>query len=61
MSAAQESRRQWHSGYYCAVSALLREEGCVTTVVRELFARGGDATLADPEDIELFRQHGLME
>ncbi len=51
----------WSRGYFCAVAALLREEGCVTAGVQSLFAQGGDAKLADPDDIELFRQHGMME
>ncbi|MDF0506545.1 hypothetical protein POK33_37975 [Burkholderia cenocepacia] len=49
----------WTRGYYCAVAALLREEGTVTTAVSNLFAAGGDWRKADPYDIALFEQHGL--
>lgn len=52
---------EWARGYYCAVAALLRVERCVTNDVRDLFAHGGCAERADPEDMALFRQHGLME
>jgi len=47
-------------GYFCAVSVLLREVGAAETCVQSLFAQGGDASKADVEDIELFREHGLM-
>lgn len=47
-------------GYFCAVSVALREEGIVSAAVRSMFEQGGDPTLADPFDIELFREHGLM-
>jgi len=47
-------------GYYCAVAALLREEGNVTTSVRSLFGSGGNPLNADQTDIDLFRKHGLL-
>ena len=47
-------------GYYCAVAALLREEGCVTPTVRMLYGAGGSPADADPEDAELFAAHGLL-
>jgi hypothetical protein len=50
----------WCRGYYCAVSVLLREEGVVTPAVGSLFDQGGGAENADPEDIALFRDHGLL-
>lgn len=50
---------RWTQGYFCAVAVALREDGD-TTIVRSLFKQGGDPTLADPVDIELFRAHGLM-
>jgi hypothetical protein len=50
----------WCRGYYCAVSALLREEGVATPAVRSLFDQGGGAEYADPEDVALFREHGLL-
>ena len=37
-------------GYYCAIAALLREEGCVTSQIKSLFNAGGDFNKADPED-----------
>lgn len=57
---AAAAATQWSRGYYCAVAVLLRVEGCVTADVRDLFNQGGGAAHADQEDIELFRQHGLM-
>lgn len=52
--------RNWCQGYYCAVATLIREAGCVETSVRDLFKHGGDPELADSEDLELFREHGLL-
>lgn len=46
-------------GYFCAVAVALREQGD-TSLVRSLFAQGGNSSKADPQDIELFREHGLM-
>ena len=46
-------------GYFCAVGAALREEG-TSTLVRSLFAQGGDPSKADAADIALFVEHGLM-
>ncbi|CAE6792675.1 hypothetical protein R70006_04920 [Paraburkholderia domus] len=54
------SGNDWCRGYYCAVSVLLREEGVVTPAVRSLFDQGGGAENADPDDIALFREHGLI-
>lgn len=51
---------EWCKGYYCAVSVLLREEGIVTPAVRSLFDQGGGVENADPVDIALFREHGLL-
>lgn len=56
-----KASRDWSRGYYCAVAVLLHEEGTDTTAVSSLFSQGGDPELADPEDIELFKQHGLMK
>lgn len=47
-------------GYFCAVTVLLRECGHVTAEVRSLFSQGGDAMLADKEDIALFVDYGLI-
>jgi hypothetical protein len=49
----------WARGYYCAVATLLKEDG-LTTQVRSLFAQGCSWHVADPDDIELFRRHGLI-
>lgn len=51
----------WTRGYYSAVAALLRKEGSVTTTVRSLFEKGGDARKADSDDVALFREHGLLD
>ena len=58
--AETKLRHDWERGYFCAVSVLLREEGQASSNVRSLFSQGGDPTYADPLDIELFREHGLM-
>ena len=63
MSSKRRVKRdenQWSQGYYCAVAVLLRETGCVDTNVQSLFQHGGDPDLADPVDLVLFREHGLM-
>ena len=57
---AARSGNDWCRGYYCAVSVLLREEGIVAPAVRSLFDQGGGAENADPDDIALFREYGLI-
>lgn len=52
-------RSEWARGWYCAVAVLLREEGAVTPSVLMLYETGGNAADADPEDQQLFREHGL--
>lgn len=52
--------RDFTRGYFCAVGVLLREEGAVTTQVRDLFNQGGNAELADECDKVLFREYGLL-
>ena len=54
------SMRDFARGYFCAVAALLRETGNVSTDVESLFRQGGEPWKADQCDIELFREHGLM-
>ncbi|MEY2153065.1 hypothetical protein AB7849_19325 [Rhodanobacter sp. 115] len=51
---------EWCCGYFTAVALLLRQEGAVTTEVRELFAMGGPVDHAHPDDIALFQEYGLM-
>lgn len=53
--------RDWVRGYFCAVAVLLKEEGQVNTTVRSLFDQCGHAELADPEDLALFREYGLVK
>ncbi len=57
-------RSEFTRGYYCAVAVMLREDGSVTTSVRSLFNQGGDEktifAAADADDIELFREYGLL-
>lgn len=48
-------------GYFCAVATMLRMEGCVNAQIRELFEGGGDPLKADRFDVELFREHGLID
>ena len=57
------SASEWARGYFCAVAMLVKDnyqEGCHGTEVRSLFQGGGDWRLADAEDIETFRLHGLI-
>lgn len=60
VAVVQRPRSEFARGYFCAVSVLLREEGLVNASVRSLFTQGGDPAHADPLDIELFRELGLM-
>lgn len=55
-----EEPGQFERGYFCAVSALLHEDG-ETSLVRSIFGQGGDPSNADPIDIERFVQHGLIQ
>lgn len=55
----QATGNEWTRGYYCAVSAALREEGLVTPLVRSLYDQGGNPQYADQEDREHFASHGL--
>ena len=48
-------------GYYAAVAALLRKEGRVTPIVREMFAAGIGIEHVDAGDRALFRAAGLIE
>lgn len=60
MTRTTQKANAWNRGYYCAVAVLLRETGTVDTNVKSLFEQGGRPELADDEDQELFRNHGLM-
>ena len=51
----------WLRGYYCAVAIMLREAGAVTPEILSLYRQGGDAARADPSDVMLFRNYGLMQ
>jgi hypothetical protein len=50
-------------GYYCAVAVLIKEHGCGTEA-ESLFRQGADRESvlkhADPSDIAVFREHGLL-
>lgn len=54
-------KNDFERGYFCAVATLIRMDGGVCTQARELFRDGGDPTKADPQDIETFTKHKLME
>lgn len=54
------SSESFKRGYFCAVAVLLREEGCVSAEVRNLFDQGGDPKYADTIDQDLFKEHGLI-
>jgi hypothetical protein len=54
----------WSKGYFCAVAVFLKEnysEGVAGSDAQSLFRQGGDWKKADPEDIETFRTHGLID
>lgn len=55
----EPARTEWVRGFYCAVAVALREG--YDNSARSLFGHGGDPALADPDDIALFRDHGLMK
>ena len=57
---AAQAQNDFSRGYFCAVATLLRMEGRANTDVRDLFRCGGKPELADEEDKQLFREHGLM-
>lgn len=52
-------KTDWERGYFCAVAMLILQEGLATTAATSLF-KGADWTKADPEDIDTFRQYGLI-
>ncbi|KGG87678.1 hypothetical protein P245_19700 [Comamonas thiooxydans] len=58
--SAAQVQDDFSRGYFCAVATLLRMEGGANTDVRDLFRCGGNPELADEEDKQLFREHGLM-
>lgn len=47
-------------GYFHAVATLLREAGTVTPAIHSLFSGSERPESADPEDVAVFEQHGLM-
>jgi hypothetical protein len=55
-----DTSHDFERGYYCAVSALLREAGHPTTDVLSLMGMGGNPMFADEVDKALFREHGLL-
>lgn len=48
-------------GFFCAVASFITAHGSSHTGIREVFKQGGDPLNADPQDIETFKQHGLMK
>jgi hypothetical protein len=61
---ALDDRREFARGFFCAVAVLLKEtcaEGCASTEAKDLFNQGGDWRNADPEDIETFKLHCLID
>ena len=50
----------WTRGYLCAVAKMIELDGLVRSDVKMLFHAGGDWRLADPLDIEVFVEHGLV-
>ncbi len=57
--ATDLARSDWERGFYCAVAVALREGN--DHAARSLFGQGGNPLLADPDDIALFREHGLIK
>jgi hypothetical protein len=54
-----DKAKEWNRGYYCAVAVMLKYEGSVTSIIRELFESGGNVWYADEEDKAVFKEHGL--
>jgi len=51
-------------GFFCAVAVYIKEscqENVYDTMAQSLFRQGGDWKNADPQDIEVFRSHGLIQ
>lgn len=58
-----KKRDEWVRGYFCAVAMYLKlhfAPGCHDHQADELFNGGGDWHDADPEDIETFKEYGLI-
>ncbi len=57
-------RKEFTRGYYCAVAVAIKESG-LDTITKSLFNQGGSEeqilAAADAEDIELFREYGLLK
>lgn len=63
LAEGESAQHHWSRGYFCAVSVLIRENGRDTNS-DSLFSAGGGVeralACADAQDIEVFRQHGLL-
>ena len=50
----------FNRGYFCAIAALIKIEGLVSTAAKELFNAGENPERADDDDFEIFVEHGLL-
>ena len=50
----------FNRGYFCAIAALIKFEGLVSTAAKELFDAGANPTCADSDDFEVFVEYGLI-
>ena len=54
------NKNDWTRGYFCAIAKVIEAEDRVAADVESLFRAGGNWRLADPLDIEVFVEHGLV-
>lgn len=50
----------FNRGYFCAIAALIKSEGQVNTIAKELFDAGTNPACADDGDFQVFIEHGLI-
>lgn len=60
LRAASPSGIDFERGFFAAVAKLIEMHG-VSTQARDLFALAGNISVADIEDAEVFRKHGMIK
>ena len=53
--------RDWTRGYLCAIAKIIEYDGLVRPEIADLFRSAGDWKLADPFDVEIFVEYGLIQ
>jgi len=56
----KRAKHDWERGFFCVMAQMLQMDDTAEQYAREMFGKGGDPKWADPEDKEIFKQHGLM-